>query len=67
MRTTGIRPGDIVRCDVRGQRFYAHVGQAAHDDYGRGGIWLDPLPGLHVPARRVTARQIIEHYAKRKG
>jgi hypothetical protein len=72
MKTAGIRPDDIVRCDVRGQRFYAKVNrQSDPADRMAGkakGFWLDSLDGLRpLSYRFVTARQIIEHYSKRKG
>lgn len=72
MKLGGIRPDDIVRCDVRGQRFYGKVNRHTDDmDKASGrarGIWLDSLDGGRIPPYRfVTARQIIEHYSKRKG
>lgn len=71
MKTSGIKPDDIVRCDVRGMRFYAKVNRASDDaDRAAGrsrGFWLDKINGRALPYSFVTARQIIEHYSKRKG
>lgn len=67
MKTAGIRPDDIVRCDVRGQRFYAKVNRRTDAVDRTKGFWLDSLDGGRpLPYRLVTARQIIEHYSKRK-
>lgn len=69
MNTAGIKTGDIVRCDVRGIQFYAHI--ELHDIRAErmGGFRVDPLKGStkSLPTRVVTARQIKEHYSKRKG
>lgn len=58
MRLQSIRPGDIVGCDVRGQRFLAMV-------QGRenGTVDVDPIK-RGVTYRRVTARQVREHWRK---
>lgn len=62
MRTQGIKPGDIVICDVRGQRFYAEVTEKKD-----GGFQIEGLGAQFLPAYSVKARQIVGHYAKRKG
>lgn len=62
MRTQGIKAGDIVRCDVRGQLFYASV--LGNDD---GTLSLSPLTGTFLPTYNVKARQVVGHYSKRKG
>jgi len=60
MKTTGIKDGDIVQCDVRGDQFFGVVSQRH-----------DRQIGVHALCRRtfrlVTARQIVGHYRKRKG
>ena len=62
MRTQNIKPGDIVHCDVRGQRFYAAVFERTDD-----GLQLDKLTSQFLPAYVVKPRQVIGHYSKRKG
>lgn len=64
MRLSGIRHGDIVLCDVRGQTFYAQV-----HDKGPQALELTELDHsrLNVPYRIVKARQVKRHYSKRKG
>lgn len=62
MRTQGIKPGDIVQCDVRGQRFYASVTELTDD-----GVQLEKLTSQFLPAYVVKPRQVIGHYSKRKG
>lgn len=59
MRTAGIKTGDIIKCDVRGSRFYAKVKRR-----GEGGEFeIAPLD-RHVTYYTVSSRQIIEHYRK---
>lgn len=62
MRTQGIKAGDIVHCDVRGQRFYATVSERTDE-----GLQLDKLNSQFLPAYVVKPRQVIGHYSKRKG
>jgi hypothetical protein len=62
MRTQGIKPGDIVHCDVRGQKFYAVIKEKTDDGFG-----LDKLTSQFLPAYVVKPRQIVGHYSKRKG
>lgn len=73
MQASGIRVGDIVKCDVRGQPFFAFVAKEAHTDRvtKRRVLTLEPLtPGTHIPSYNVTPQQITEHWRKpraRKG
>lgn len=68
MNLRRIRPGDIVRCDVRGMQFYARVESEAHEVRHRGRcLDVEALDRRNIPARTVSARQVIEHYSKRKG
>lgn len=63
MRTTGIKEGDLVECDVRGQRFFARVNS---DTNGDRLIKVEPF-NVAVGYRSATARQIVGHYRKARG
>jgi len=56
MQLQGVRPGDIVFCDVKGRRFYAEVQE-------KEGRELRILP-LHsnITYFHVSARQVVRHY-----
>jgi hypothetical protein len=60
MTLNGIRPDDIVHCDVRGERFYATVTDPPH----RGEVAVATM--CRERARIVTARQVIGHWRKRR-
>ena len=60
MTTQSIKPGDIVKCDIRGQVFYAHVVSKADT------IEVEPLD-KRIKFCNVTSRQVIGHYRKAKG
>lgn len=62
MNLTSVRTGDIVRCDVRGDRFYATVEDARQ----RGVLAIDSLTGRPIPTYHVTARQVVAHWRKSK-
>lgn len=63
MNLAGIRGGDIVCCDVRGDRFYAVVkGRAAESR-----LPVSSLTGRPIPALRVTARQVVGHWRRSKA
>jgi hypothetical protein len=68
MQTTGIREGDIVKCDVRGQTFYALVTEESHIDSmtKRRVLSIQPLPGSHVSTYSVTPQQIVDHWRKKR-
>lgn len=60
MVTQGIKPGDLVKCDVRGQVFYAEV-------TGKGeAVEIMPVTKT-ITFRTVKPRQIIGHYRRAKG
>lgn len=69
MQTTGIREGDIVQYNVRGQQGYALVSMEAHVDpvSKKRVVGIVPLrPRDNLPTRRVTSYQIKEHWRKRR-
>lgn len=69
MQTTGIREGDIVKLNVRGQTFHALVAEEAHIDpvTQKRVIRLSPLvPGKTLLAHTVTSQQITDHWRKRR-
>jgi hypothetical protein len=69
METTGIREGDIVKVNVRGQTFHALVAQEAHTDpvLKKRVIRLAPLvPGKTLLTHTVTSLQITDHWRKRR-
>jgi hypothetical protein len=59
MTTQGIKPGDIVKCDIRGQLFYAMVITKGDT------LEVEPLD-RRITFRNVTARQVVGHYRKAK-
>ena len=63
MSLAGIREGDIVCCDVRGDRFYAIAGGKAAE----GRLPVSSLTGRPIPALRVTARQVVGHWRRSKA
>lgn len=67
MRLTGIRVGDIVRADWNGQRYYALVADESLDAAGRRVIEVESLNGRMLPARLLTARQVVGHWRRAKA
>jgi hypothetical protein len=63
MSLAGIRGGDVLRCDVRGDRFYALAKAQAVE----GKVPIESLTGRPIPALRVTARQVVGHWRKSKA
>lgn len=61
MNTSGIKPGDLVECDIRGQRFVAKVTEKK-----QGSLLLDPVVPS-VSYRSVKPREVIAHYRKSKA
>lgn len=59
MKLHGIKPGDLVLCDVRGSRFHARVGCRPVD----GGLTVQPIE-RHITTRTVTARQVLAHWRR---
>lgn len=63
MTIGGVRVEDLVRRDVRGDRFWAKViGEA---DGGK--LTIESLTGRPIPAMHVSARQVVGHWRMRKG
>lgn len=71
MNSTGIKAGDVLRCDVRGGRFWARCSAPMREVDGLGKrITLEPLDpkGRQVlPAQWVTSRQVVGHWRQRTG
>lgn len=59
MNLATVRPGDLIRADVRGNRFIAEV-----IDKEPGQLELAPVAGTFLPTYRVKARQVVEHWRK---
>ena len=55
---SNIRPGDLVRCDVRGWRFLAEV-----RDRRPGELEIEPI-GTSANYRTAKSRQVVEHWRK---
>lgn len=62
MTLGGIKEGDIVQCDIRGDRFLAFV--VDHVTYPARGLGIDPI-GNGRSYRSATARQVIGHWRKK--
>lgn len=69
MRLTGIKVGDIVQAEVKGQRFHGRVtetlGQGAELAGGR--IVIESLNGVSLGYSQLRSRQVIGHYRKAAG
>lgn len=61
MQISGVKPGDIVKCDRKGQVFFAEVTATA-----KGRLEIEPINKV-ITWREVTARQVIAHYRKSKA
>ena len=59
MNISTVRPGDLVRCDVRGEKFVAEVA-----DKAEGVLTLEPVGRSFLPAYHVNARQVVEHWRR---
>lgn len=57
MNISPIKTGDLVRCDVRGERFVAEV--VGKED---GSLALEPVGRPFLPAYQVKARQVVQHW-----
>jgi hypothetical protein len=62
VRLAGIRSGDVVECDVRGERFYALVAERA----GASELGVNQLYGSGR-YRLVRARQVIAHWRRARA
>lgn len=67
MNTAGIKIGDIVECDVRGDLFYGLVTQPLHRDevLRKKVVTVRSLTGRPIPTGYVTAFQIKKHWRLR--
>jgi hypothetical protein len=63
MSLAGVREGDIVFCDVRGDRFYARV----KGEVDEGRLPIESLTGRPIPALRVRARQVCGHWRRSRS
>lgn len=63
MQLGTIREGDIVACDVRGDRFYGLATAGASG----GVVTIASLTGRPIPATAVKARQVVGHWRKSKA
>lgn len=66
MESSTIRSGDIVQCDVRGDRFYATVVSPVSysQELHKRCLEVKSLTGRPIPTRFVTPRQVVEHWRK---
>ena len=62
MNTAGIREGDIIQCDIRGDRFYAIARSAP----AKGVVPIESLTGRPIPSMNATSRQVVAHWRKSK-
>lgn len=63
MKLAGIKGGDVVRCDVRGDRFWALALTV-----NKGSVVIASLiDGRPIPALKVSSRQVIGHWSRRAG
>lgn len=72
MQLSGINPGDIVYCDVRGDRFYAFAaGRDTKETTNSPTSLAHPLriEGMGnrpIPRMRVKASEVVGHWRKSK-
>lgn len=60
MVLTGIKADDIVRCDVRGYKFFALVTEQCKEEHRGPGLRVRPLnPAKRLITEFVTSRQVI--------
>lgn len=66
MEVKNVRTGDVIRCDVRGDRFFASVVSPVEYDSGlrKRVLTVRSLSGRPIPSRWVTARQVIGVWRK---
>lgn len=64
MQTNSIREGDIIRCNVRGDKFFALVRSPVsyNDGLRKRCLEVASLTGRPIPSRFVTPRQVIGHW-----
>ena len=61
MDTSGVKAGDLVKCDVRGQQFIAEV-----KEKGNGVLNVEPVVPS-VSYRSAKPREVVAHYRKSKA
>lgn len=66
MNASVIRVGDIVRCNVRGDQFYAEatVEVKHYPDMGKRAVRVRSLDTRPIPTGFITPRQIEGHWRK---
>lgn len=62
MNLAGVREGDIIQCDIRGDRFYAMARSTAKN----GVIPIESLTGRPIPSMNAKSRQVVAHWRKSK-
>lgn len=62
MTTQSIKVGDVVECDVRGDRFFGTVAER-----DRRELTVRPIGVRERYPRIVTARQVVGHYRRSKS
>lgn len=62
MNLASVKSGDVVRCDVRGDRFWGLV-----TDKRPGEVAVESATGRPIPAMTITARQVVGHWRQAKG
>ena len=67
MTITAIKENDIVKCDVRGQVFFALVTGIVDNPDGKGKMLTVAPITPNVTYYSVKPRQVTSHWRKRKG
>lgn len=64
MEVGNVKTGDIIRCNVRGDQFWASVRSPVMYDsaIAKRVLEVRSLTGRPIPSRRVTPRQVIGHW-----
>lgn len=66
MNSANIKQGDIVKCNVRGDEFFATVAQPVGYNAGleKRCLEVESLTQRPIPTRFITPRQITDHWRK---
>jgi hypothetical protein len=69
VRVASIKAGDVVRADVRGDRFYGVVTEpmAMNEVLKRRVLTVSSLTGRPIPTRFLSATQVIAHWRRAAG
>lgn len=67
MTLKGIRAGDILECDIRGDRFFGIVSNLSGEHTKKGELLLHPISNGRGPVRIVTARQVKTRFKRMAG